>query len=427
MTFLQRLFAPVEAREGIYGIQDPAVPLSAMSIVDLTQGAPIESGAVVTEQTALRMSAVYRAVGLIAGSAAATPLPVYRKAAGRRAVDVPLLADPCPGRTPFEWWEAVYLSLLTNGNAYGLKRKDGLGRITSIGLLNPAQVRVFRSEALVSDVNPDGKGFSVWGTGKKAKILDVLSPDEMFHIPGMGFDGLTGVSPIRMAAQGIGMSLQAERYQAKQFSQGALMSGILQSEQRLNDDQAEAVATRWRQKVAGMARAHDVIAMGSGLKFQSIQFPNQDLQMMELRKFQVDEIARIYGVPPYLLGSIEKSTSWGTGLEQQSTAFVKFTLRPWLTRVEQRVNAELLDAGLEAKYDTRDLMRGDSKQRTDYYQSMRMMGALNADEIRADEGLDPLPDGKGQTYLQPVNMAAAPGSSDAPASTPTDDGEDPNV
>ena len=395
MTFLGRVF---ERR----GLENPVVPLTAASLVDWLSGTVNDSGMRVTEKTAFGMPAVYRAVALIAGACASVPLEGFDRTDHLRRVDIPVLSEPSPGVTAYEFWEHAYMCLLVYGNFYAFKGTDSRGTVTSLEAISAASVKAGLVKAARSDGNPTGKVFLVAQEGGGEKTF---TPEQVFHIPGIGYDGVSGVSPIRLAAQGIGMALAAEKYSAKQFASGSLMAGVLQTDQRITPEQADELSARWRSKVAGLARAHDIVALGAGAKFQPIQMPNTDIQMIDSRRFQVVEVARIYGIPPHMLGDVERSTSWGTGIEQQSIGFVTYTLKPWLTRSEQRVSLEVAPGGTFAKYNLNSLMRGDSQQRAAYYSALHQMGALNADEIREDEGMAPIPDGAGQTYLTPLNMA----------------------
>jgi HK97 family phage portal protein len=236
-----------------------------------------------------------------------------------------------------------------------------------------------------SDGIPGNKLFSYtdeWGTQHILTSYDVL------HIPGFGYDGVVGCSPIRAAAEGIALSLSAERTAGKFFREGAIFAGVLQSEQRLDTDKAAQVQARWKAKHAGLDNAYEIPVLDSGLKFQQIQ------------------MGKFYGVPPFLMMETEKSTSWGTGLEQQAMAWVQFDLAPaWLAPTEQRVTKEVLPSGQYSKYALQGLLRGDSHARAEFYTALSQAGALCADEIRGFEDLGPIPDGSGGTYLQPMNMA----------------------
>lgn len=416
MTILRRLIGTGERR----GLNDPSVPLTAASLVDWLSGQPNDSGIRVTEKTAYTMSAVYRAVALISGTCAGVPVNGYSRANKLQTIDVPVLSQPCPGMTDFEFWELVYAWLLTWGNFYAFRKMTAAGVVTSLVPIPSSRVKVGQSKKAKSATNPFGKIFSVSaddGNGEQP-----YTPDEIFHIPALGYDGITGVSPLRLGATGIGTAIAAERYSARQFSQGVLMAGILQTEQRITSEQADALAERWRAKVAGLARAHDIVALGSGAKFQPISMPNTDAQMIETRKFQIDEIARWFGIPNFMLGAVEKTTSWGTGIEQQKIGFVDFTIDGWLKRVAARLTMDVVPGSAFAKHDVRPLTRGDSAQRTTYYTAMRNLGAMNADEIREAEDMPPLPDGKGQEYITPLNMAPTqPAATDGSAQDgPTD-------
>lgn len=420
---LARLAGAVEGRARALaearGLNDPAVPLTAASLVDWLGGQPNDSGVRVTEKTAFGMSAVHRSVSLVSHACAGVPLLAYSRTNKLQRVSSPVLDQPCPGMTPFEFWELVYSWLLTWGNFYAFRNMNNLGVVESLVPIPPSRIKVGQSKKIASKTNPFGKIFSVSaddGNGEQP-----YTPDDIFHVPALGYDGITGVSPLRLGALGIGTALAAERYTARQFAQGVLVAGILQTEQRITTEQADALAERWRAKVSGLARAHDIVALGNGAKFQPISMPNTDAQMIETRKFQVDEVARWFGIPPFMLGSVEKTTSWGTGIEQQKIGFIDFTLDGWLKRVAARVTMDVVPGNAEARHDVRPLTRGDSGTRTAYYTAMRNLGAMNADEIRDAEGMAPLTDGQGQVYITPLNMApTGTAPPDAPPALATD-------
>lgn len=405
--------------------ENPAVPLTSSTLLDWLTGPKVAAGVKVTEKGALANTAVFRAVSLLSGSMASLPLHAYRVVddqrvgAGERAQGTSLLRKPHPDLTPFELWELALVHLLLWGNFYARILRDQSGRIAELWPLHPGEVRAGRAKdgtkvyRISGDTAPDG--------GPTPHTDDTI-----FHIPGIGYDGICGVSPIRMAKQGIGLSLAAEEYGARLFGSGALASGILQTEQRLTQPEADALKLRWKEKAAGLANAHDAVVLDRGAKFNQLSIPPEDAQFIETRKFQVTEIARLFGIPPHLLGDLERSTSWGTGIEQQSIGFVVFTLRPWLTRIEQRISMKLLQSEtVYAKFTVEGLLRGDSKARAEYYRLMREIGAMNADEVRSLEELPPIPGGAGQIFHQPVNWAplgtepaAEPAAEPEPAEEP---------
>lgn len=325
------------------------------------------------------------------------PLVAYKEGT-KTPQKSPLLRDPHPELTRFDLWQLSYAQRCLWGNFYAQKVKARNGQVKYLYPLAPWNVRVGRAKPIES--NPSGKVFEITlDSGEKV----ARTPNEIFHIPGFGYDGLTGVSRVRLAAQGIGTALAAERYSGKLFGSGNLMSGILQTEQRLQPDQAEAIQARWKAKVSGLSRAHETVVLDSGAKFQQLTMPSADAELLASRRFQVIEIARYFGVPPYLMMETEKSTSWGTGLEQQALGFVMFDLHPqWLAPTEQRIAKELTGPTTDVRYNLDALVRGDTAARTQFYNMMRTVGAFSANDIRDREDLPPIPDGN--TYLQPANM-----------------------
>lgn len=408
MTFLRGL---IESRN----VQNPAQPLTSAALLDWLGGPKSASGVKVTEAGSLKMPAVWRAVNLLASSTAALPLKTYRRGT-HDEVSIPVMSDPHPDLTGYEIAELRMTHLLLWGNSYAFKVRNGRGQVAEVWPLDPSSVKVgLLPKAKRTADNPTGKVFQV------GDDLRQFTPHDILHVPGLGYDGITGASPIRLATQAIGLGLAAEEYAAKLYASGSLMSGILQTEQRLEQGQAERLKANWKQKVTGLSNAHDIAVLDSGASFQPVSMPATDAQMIESRRFQVSEIARWFGVPPHMLMDTEKSTSWGTGIEQQSIGFVVYTLRPWLVRIEQRLSREVArpsDPNVYVKHKVEGLLRGDSKSRGEFYNTMRQVGAFNADEIRNLEDLPPIPGGAGQSYLQPLNMAPLGSETDPTEETP---------
>jgi HK97 family phage portal protein len=379
--------------------ENPAVPLTSPALLEMLGGAPSDAGVHVSERTALHMPAVWRAVFLISFVCASLPLRVYQDELTRKRVKNNLLRDPHPEMTPSEVWRHSYGSRCLWGNSYAQKVRNRAGQVVELWPITPDRVMVGKVRS--TPELPTGKLFSVvddWGA------VHAMTSREILHIPGFGYDGVTGVSPIRMAAQAIGLSLAAEKAGAKFFGQGAMLSGILQTEQRLDPDQAALLKEQWRAKVSGVNNAYDVAILDSGAKFQSLTMPYKDAQFLESRVFEIFEIARMFGVPPFLLMETSKSTSWGTGLEQQALGFVQFDLAPgWLTPTEERITKELLFGEQYSEYAVEGLLRGDSQARAEFYKAMREVGAYSANDIRHKENEPPVEGG--DTYLQPLNMA----------------------
>lgn len=381
-------------------LDSPAVPLTSTSLLEVLGGSLSDSGVRVTERGALTMSAVYRCVTLISSVCAALPLHTYRTDSLQKS-DSLLLQNPHPEMTAYELWRAVYSFRCLWGNAYIQKIRDSVGRVQQLWPIHPERVQVGRAKPI--ELNPSGKIFKVTDD---SGVVHPLTSREILHIPHLGYDGITGVSPVRLAAQAIGISLAAEKYAAKLFGSGNLLSGILQTEQRLQKEDAERLQSRWNKTMTGLESARKIAVLDSGAKFQSLTMPNDDAEMLATRMFQVPEIGRFFGVPPFLLSDTERSTSWGTGLEQQAQGWVTFDLHPtWLAPTEQRVTKELVPNNQYVKYSVEGLLRGDSAARAAFYTALRGIGVLNADEIRELEDRPPIPGGKGKEYLQPMNFA----------------------
>ncbi len=394
MTILRSMLGQPRA-----GLESPATPITTEGILDILGPGASSSGAVVTEERAVGLSAVWRAVNLLAGTIGSLPLHAYRRDGDAR-VRVPathraaiILDNPHADLTPMEFWELVVAHIALWGNAYLLYVRDPLGRVDGFRGIHPSRVKVFRHKK----------------TGTKFYILDgktdaPYTDEDILHIPGFGYDGVCGVSPIRAAREGFGLAMSAETFGAKMFGSGLLATGVLQTEQRINEEQAAILQSRWRAKTTGMANAHDTVVLDSGAKFTQLSILPEDAQFLESRRFQISEVARMFGIPPHMLMDTEKSTSWGTGIEQQGIGFVTFTLRPWLTRLEQRITRAISPRDTYARFSVEGLLRGDSAARAAFYKAMWDLGAFSTNEIRAMEELPPVENG--DVRYRPLNMGA---------------------
>jgi HK97 family phage portal protein len=382
-------------------LDNPAIPLTSTALLDVLGEMPSDSGVRVTERTALTLSSVYRCVTLISSVCASLPLHIYKNETLEKS-DSQLLQNPHPELTPYELWRSTYAFRCLWGNAYLQKIRDSVGRVQQLWPIHPERVQVGRARPI--DLNPSGKIFKVTDdTGKE----HALTSREILHIPHLGYDGITGVSPIRLAAQAVGLSLAAEKYAAKLFGSGNLLSGVLQTEQRLQKADAERLQERWNKTMTGLNAARKVAILDSGAKFQSLTMPNDDAEMLATREFQVQEISRYFGIPGFLLGGSQGRTpSAGAGLEQESLGWVIYDLHPtWLAPMEQRITKELVSNSMYAKYRLEGLLRGDSQARAAFYTALWGIGVLNPDEIRELEDRPPIPGGKGKGYVQPLNYA----------------------
>lgn len=395
MSILGPLLAPRAS------IEDPTVPISSSSILEWLGIKPTAAGVTVTEKTSLGMPAVWSAVNLVAGTCASLPLHAFKKGDRSRTiltagVAADLLSNPHPDLVPYDFWEIVHAHRLLWGNAYILMLRNRLGVISELWPIHPSRVKVGRTS------NTGEKVYAVDGGEDAGGLTYMGSENKILHLPAFGYDGISGVSPIRIAAQGIGLSLAAEEYGARLFGSGSLASGVLQTDQRLKPEQADALQSRWKAKVQGLQHAHEAVVLDSGTKFFQLTIPPEDAQFLQSRVFQVREIARMFGVPPHMLMDVEGSTSWGTGIEEQTLGFVIFTLRRWLIRTEQAITRILPPGTVEAKYNLNGLLRGAPKDRADFYTKLWNIGVLSTNDIRELEDMAPV-DG-GDTRYRPLNM-----------------------
>ena len=244
------------------------------------------------------------------------------------------------------------------------------------------------------------------GTDKRSSGKTVqLQPADVLHIPGLGFDGLVGYSPIAMAKNAIGLAIAAEEYGAKFYANGATPSGILEHPGTLKDP--SRVRESWQATFGGSSNANKVAVLEEGMKYTPISIAPNEAQFLETRKFQIDEIARIFRVPPHMVGDLDKSSF--SNIEQQSLEFVKYTLDPWVARWEQSMVRALLTPEEKKRYffkfNVDGLLRGDYQSRMNGYATARQNGWMSANDIRELENMDRIPEELGgNLYLVNGNM-----------------------
>lgn len=384
------------------------------------------SGKPVNERTAMQTTAVYACVRILAEAVASLPLHVYeyQDDGGKKLVhDHPLYYllhdEPNPEMTSFVFRETLMSHLLIWGNAYAQIIRDGAGRVLGLYPLLPDKMEVQRDDkgniyyvySRNSDENPTFKKYG----NIKLKAEDVL------HIPGLGFDGLIGYSPIAMAKNAVGMTLACEEYGASFFSNGANPGGVLEHPGVLKDP--SKVRESWNSVYRGVSNAHKIAVLEEGMKYQQIGIPPEEAQFLETRKFQINEIARLYRIPPHMVGDLDKSSF--SNIEQQSLEFVKYTLDPWVIRWEQSLQRSLLLPGEKGKYfiklNVDGLLRGDYQSRMNGYAVGRQNGWFSANDIREMENMNPISDEEGgNLYL--INGAMTK-LADAGAFAKTDTGQ----
>ncbi len=328
------------------------------------------SGKPVNAQTAIQLSTVYACVRVISETVASLPLGVYettgdgnRKAANHTLY--PLLHDePNTEMTSFVLREVMMAHLLLWGNSYCQILRTGRNQVTGLYPLLPDHM----------DVDRDKNGVLIYTYTTSTGQRVILAPEEVLHIPGLGFDGVMGYSPIALERNAIGLGIASEEYGSKFFSNGARPSGILTHPNTVKNP--AALRESWNSIYGGSGNANRVAILEEGMRFEPIAIPNNEAQFLETRKFQVDEICRIFRVPPHLVGDLEHATF--SNIEHMSIDFAVHTIRPWLVRIEQAMNRALFSAEEKGRYYVQfnidGLMRGDYKSRMEGYASARQNG-----------------------------------------------------
>lgn len=366
------------------------------------------SGKPVNERSAMQMTAVYSCVRILSEAVASLPLHIYKYNTGgkEKATDHPLYFllhdEPNPEMTSFVFRETLMTHLLLWGNAYAQIIRNGKGEVVALYPLMPNKMTVDRDEngrLYYSYQRTSGDAPTMKGT------TVTLRPSDVLHIPGLGFDGLVGYSPIAMAKNAIGMAIACEEYGAKFFANGAAPGGVLEHPGTIKDP--ARVRESWQSTFGGSGNANKIAVLEEGMKYTPISISPEQAQFLETRKFQINEIARIFRVPPHMVGDLEKSSF--SNIEQQSLEFVKYTLDPWVIRWEQALMRSLLSSDEKSEYFVKfnldGLLRGDYASRMSGYAIGRQNGWMSANDIRELENLDLIPaDEGGDLYLINGNM-----------------------
>ena len=368
------------------------------------------SGKAVNERSAMQMTAVYACVRILSEAVASLPLHVYHyndTGDKEKALAHPLYAllhdVPNPEMSAFSFRETLMTHLLLWGNGYAQVIRNGRGEVLALYPLMPDRMAVDRDahgRIIYEYTRSSGDARTLGG-----KSIVRLAPSDVLHIPGLGFDGLVGYSPIAMAKNAIGMGLACDEYGASFYQNGAQPGGVLEHPGVVKDP--KRVRESWNAIYQGSANAHRIAVLEEGMAYKPISISPEQAQFLQTRKFQIDEIARIFRVPPHMVGDLDKSSF--SNIEQQSLEFVKYTLSPWITRWEQSIYRALFSETEKKRFFVRfnveGLLRGDYKSRMDGYAVARQNGWMSANDIRELENFDRIPaeDG-GDLYLINGNM-----------------------
>ncbi|MDI9551700.1 MAG: phage portal protein [Bacteroidota bacterium] len=381
------------------------------------------SGKLVNERSAMQMSAVYACVRVLSEAVASMPLHFYRyndTGGKEKAIGHPLYTilhdEPNPEMTAFSFRETLMTHLLLYGNGYAQILRDRRGQVVGLYPLMPDRMLVDRNERGQIFYQYRRSVSDAYTMKKDATVI--LMPEEMFHVPGLGFDGLVGYSPIAMAKQAIGMGLACEEYGASFYHNGAQPGGVLLHPGTVKNP--ERIRESWNAIYQGAGNAHKIAILEENMQYKPITINPQEAQFLETRKFQIEEIARIFRVPLHLVGDLDKSSY--SNIEQQSLEFVKYTLSPWIVRWEQAIHRSLLLPSEKqqyfARFNVEGLLRGDYQSRMNGYAVARQNGWMSTNDIRELENLDRIPAERGgdlylingaMTKLEDAGIFAVPG------------------
>lgn len=372
------------------------------------------AGKHVNPRSAMQTTTVYACVRVIAETIASLPLHVYahkdcgREKAYNHSLYRILHDEPNGEMTSFTWRETLMAHLLLWGNGYSQIIRDGRGRIVALYPLLPEHMLVDR----------DSRGRLVYAYNKDGADVP-LRPEDVLHIPGLGFDGVMGYSPIALERNAIGLGIAAEEYGSRFFANGATPSGVLTHPGAVKD--TTRLRESWNAAYGGSSNSGKVAILEEGMKFEKVSIPNNEAQFLESRKFQVNEICRIYRVPPHMVGDLEHATF--SNIEHESINFGVYTIRPWLIRLEQAMNKALFseqDKGaFFVSFNLDGLLRGDYKSRMEGYAIGRQNGWLSANDIRDLESMNPIPaEQGGDDYLVNGNMVKLMNANGGEASAP---------
>ena len=375
------------------------------------------AGANVNERTALQMTAVYACVRVLAESIASLPLHLFKKSAdGSREKDEgnPLFFllhdEPNPEMTSFSFRETLMTRLLLFGNAYAQILRNGRGDVVALYPLMPNRMSVERDDhgrLFYRYTRYDGEAMA----DKDSTVI--LLPEDVLHIPGLSYDGLVGLSPIAACRNAIGSGLAADEYSGRYFANGAAPLAVLEHPGVIKDP--ERLRESWNAAYGGTKNTGKVAILEEGLKFTPISISPQDSQLLETRKFTVEEICRIFRVPPHLVQNLERATF--NNIEQMSLDFVMYSLMPWVCRWETALSKSLLKPEEKRLYEIRfnldGLLRGSYESRMRGYQTAVNTGIFSVNDCRKLENMDLLPEEEGgdihmvQGAMMPLSMVGA--------------------
>ena len=380
-------------------LEDPSVAPSQADFWRGISGDPTPSGVNVNESKAATLSAVWNAITVLSGALASRPFTVYRRVdEGReRSADHPIYRilheAPNPEQTAFEYWEMAMAHALLFGNHYAEIQRNGSGRVIALWPLDPARTTALRKN-----------GQKLYRVRPQSGEEIFLFEREVFHVPGLSFDGLAGKRVLAVARDSIGLALAAEEYANRFYGSGSTLSGVLEIDGSVSDEQYDRLRSDWSRKHSGLSNAHRFALLENGLKWKATGVTPEDSQFLESREFQIDEVARWFNVPPHKIKSLRRATF--SNIEHQAIEFDTDSVLPWARRFEQRANRTFFPSETDefyAEFEFMGVLRADSKARSEFYAKMFNLGAMSRNEIRAKENMNSVEGG--DEFFVPANLA----------------------
>ena len=373
-----------------------------------------KSGQSINVDSAMKTSAVYACVRVLSEAVALLPFKEYERTEdGKKLADThhlqELLQNPNENMTSYDFRETQMAHLALRGNFYAFKERNGVKRVKSLAILNPANMKVMEEDGVITYDYTFSNGEST-----------TFDAEEIWHVKGLSLDGIVGLSPIGQAREAIGLSLSAEEYGARFFSNDAAPGGVLETLGTLKEDAQARLKKSWQAANSGGANAHKVAILEQGLTWKSVGLANKDSQFLETRNFQVEDIARMFRVPSIMIGHSDKAATFAS-VEQQSLNFVTYSLMAWLVNIEKSADKNLLNAKEQKKFFTEHnvngLLRGDRKTRNESYAIGIQNRYLSVNEVRTMENMNKVEGG--DVYENP-NIS--PGTPDSGTTEPTEGG-----
>lgn len=383
-------------------LESPTTPLTSDALAEWLSGRKTKAGSMATEARVLGLPAYYRAIAIRSGVEAALPLKVYRRNTRQRVSSKTVVDSPNPSQRPFGFRQTMRFNEIAHGASFARKVRNGADVVTQVWPVHPSRVRIEQVD--ITGSNPEGKLFIVLD---RKGVEHRWTSWEMFHCPFLSPDGIRGISAFQAFRESAGIAIAAEDAAGALYANGSKLSGVVKVKGTLKDGGADRLKQMWRSKFTGPDAAGEVAILDQDADFTPLTIPPHDAQLLQSRQWSVEEIARMVGVLPFMIGSTEKSTSWGTGIESQFIGWVQTTLYPSLKNFEELITADLLPGGWDsgawyAEHSLEGLLRGDSAARAQFYAQGIQWGWLRRNEVRERENLEPA-EGLDE-FLTPSNM-----------------------